>query len=99
MTGTEVLTGSLMEVAASVEELIGRYRQSVLRFYAIGQELDAMWDGLSGDKFASKLSNDQPRFEAMATLLEAYVAVLRQDASIYVKAESDVLNVLNTNLA
>ena len=96
MAGTEVLTGSLMDVAAGVEELIGRYRNSINKFYATGQELDAMWNGLASDKFAAKMNNDRERFDAMAQLLESYVSVLRHNASVYVKAESDVLNVLNT---
>ena len=97
MAGTEVLTGSLMDTAASVEELIGRYRQSVNKFYAIGQELDSMWDGKASTKFTARMGNDRERFDAMAKLLESYVSVLRHNAGIYVKAEGDVLNVLNTN--
>ena len=96
MAGTEVLTGSLMDTAASVEELIGRYRQSINKFYAIGQELDSMWDGVASSKFAARMGNDRERFDAMAKLLESYVSVLRHNAGIYVKAEGDVLNVLNT---
>jgi len=96
MAGTEVLTGSLMDVAAGVEELIGRYRQSVTKFYTTGQELDAMWDGQASSKFAARMGSDRERFDAMAQLLESYVSVLRHNASVYVKAEGDVMNVLNT---
>jgi len=97
MTGTEVLTGSLMEVAADVEELVARYRQSVNRIYVIGQELDPMWDGKANRTFNAQMGSDRDRFDAMAKLLESYVSVLRHNAGIYVKAESDVLDVLNTN--
>jgi len=97
MAGTEVLTGSLMDVAASVEELIGRYRHSVNKFYSVGQELDAMWDGQASSKFAAQMGSDRERFDAMAKLLESYISVLRHNASVYLKAEGDVLNVLNTN--
>jgi len=95
MAGTEVLTGSLMDVAGSVEELIGRYRQSVNKFYAIGQELDSMWDGKASSKFAATMGSDRERFDAMARILESYISVLRQNAGIYVKAEEEVLNILN----
>lgn len=97
MAGTEVLTGSLMDVATSVEELVGRYRQSVNKFYAIGQELDVMWDGKASNKFATQMGSDRERFDAMAKLLESYISVLRHNAGIYVKAESNVMDVLNTN--
>jgi len=97
MSGTEVLTGSLMEVAADVEELVARYRQSVNKIYVIGQELDPMWDGQANRTFNYQMGSDRDRFDAMAKLLESYIAVLRHNASLYVKAESDVLDVLNTN--
>ena len=97
MAGTEVLTGSLMETASGVEELVGRYRQSVDRLFAIGHEIDSMWDGLASSKFAAQLGQDRERFDAMAKLLESYIGVLRQNAGIYTKAENDVLNVLGTN--
>ena len=95
MAGTEVLTGSLIDVAAGVEELIGRYRHSVNKFYSIGQELDSMWDGQAGSKFIAQMGNDRERFDAMAKLLESYVSVLRNNAGIYTKAEGDVLSLIN----
>jgi len=97
MTGTEVLTGSLMDVAADAEELVARYRQSVNRIYAIGQELDSMWDGTANRTFFARMGSDRERFDAMAKLLESYVSVLRHNASIYIRAESDVLDVLKAN--
>jgi len=96
MAGTEVLTASLIDVAAGVEELIGRYRHSVNKFYSIGQELDTMWDGQAGSKFIAQMGNDRERFDAMAKLLESYVSVLRNSAGIYTKAEGDVLSLIST---
>jgi len=98
MSGTEVLTGSMMDIAAGMDDLIGRYRQSIGRIYMVGQELDSMWDGSASDKFAARMGNDRESFDAMAKLLESYTSVLRQNAGIYLKAESDVLAVMNTNL-
>ena len=97
MAGTEVLTGSLMGIAADLEDLIGRYRQSINRVYTIGQELDSMWDGNASSKFAAQMGSDRESFDALAKLLELYVSVLRQNANIYRKAESDVLAVLTMN--
>ena len=97
MAGTEVLTNTLNDVAISVEELIGRYRQSVSRMYSIGGEIDAMWEGAANRQFMAQLGSDRERFDAMAKLLESYVATLRNAASTYVTAESEVLTVLNTN--
>ena len=97
MEGTEVLTGKLMEVAKNVEDLNGRYIQAVSKLYQIGDEIDAMWDGEASDKFRATLGDDRVRFEAMSKLLMDYVTALNEDAAIYNKAESDVLDVLSTN--
>jgi len=97
MAGTEVLTGSLMDIAAGLDDLIGRYRQSINRVYTIGQELDSMWEGNASSKFTAQMSSDRERFDAIAKLLESYASVLRHSASVYLRAESDVLAVLSTN--
>jgi len=97
MAGTEVLTGRMTEVAKNVEDIIGRYNTSINKMYQIGGEIDAMWDGAASDKFMATLGNDRERFNALTKMLTDYVETLRQDASIYVKAENDVLEVLNTN--
>ena len=97
MAGTDVLTGRMMEVAKNVEDIIGRYNTSVNKMYQTGGEIDAMWDGAASDKFMATLGNDRERFNALTKMLTAYVETLRQDAAIYAKAESDVMDVLNTN--
>lgn len=97
MAGTEVLTGRMLEVARSVEDIIGRYNSSVEKLYQIGGEIDAMWDGEASQKFTSTLGGDRERFNALIKMLTSYVETLRQDAQIYAKAESDVLDILNTN--
>jgi len=96
MTGTEVLTGSLMDIASSMDDLIGRYRHSINRIYMVGQELDSMWDGNASSKFAVQMGNNRERFDSMAKLLESYASVLRQNANIYLTAERDVLDVMHT---
>jgi len=97
MAVTEVVTGRMLEVAKNVEELIGRYGQSVNKIYQLGGEIDGMWDGEAGNKFMSTLGNDRERFNALQKMLSAYVEALRQDAAIYAKAESDALGVLSAN--
>jgi len=97
MAGTEVLTGRMTEVARNLENIIGRYNSSVEKMYQIGVEIDAMWDGEASQKFTSTLGRDRERFNALTKMLTAYVETLRQDAAIYAKAESDALDILNTN--
>lgn len=97
MAGTEVLTGRMLEVAKNLEDIIGRYNTSINSMFQIGSEIDAMWDGDASNKFMATLGNDRERFNALTKMLTAYADTLRQDATIYAKAESDVLDVLNTN--
>lgn len=97
MAGTEVLTGRMLEVAKNVEDIIGRYNTSVNKMYQVGGEIDSMWDGEASQKFMSTLGNDRERFNALSKMLTAYVDTLRQNAAIYARAESDVINILNTN--
>jgi WXG100 family type VII secretion target len=97
MAGTEVLTGRMTEVAKNVEDIVGRYNQSVNKMYQTGGEIDGMWDGEASNTFMATLGNDRERFNALTKMLTSYVEILRQDATIYAKAESDALNTLNTN--
>jgi len=94
---TEVTTSKLTQVAGSLNDLIVQYNSAVDVFYGLGAEIDAMWDGDANRKFMTTLATDRERFDALKNMLQRYVEVLNQDAAIYAKAESDVLNVLNTN--
>ena len=96
MAGTEVNTGRLLEVAKSVEDIIGRYNSSVNNVYQIGGEIDKMWDGDASRKFMTILGNDRQKFDALTKMLTAYVETLRQSAATYKKAEDEVNGVLNT---
>jgi WXG100 family type VII secretion target len=97
MAGTEVLTGKMREVAQSVEDIVERYNTSVAKVYQAGDEIDAMWEGEAGKKFMAVLGDDRQKFEALAKTLTEYATALRHDAEVYEKAESDVLDALNSN--
>jgi WXG100 family type VII secretion target len=92
-----VATAKLMQVANNLENIIREYHNNVEKFYNCGAEIDQMWDGDANNKFVYILANDRARFNAMKTILQQYVDVLRRDASAYEKAEVDVLNTLATN--
>ena len=94
---TEVTTGKLTQAANALSDLIVRYNASVDRFYNCGAEIDTMWDGEASQKFVYTLANDRERFNALRDILQRYVEVLNQDANTYAQAETEVLNVLNTN--
>ncbi len=97
MAGTSISsTGKMTQVAKNVEEIIGRYNQSITRLYDIGQELDNMWDGEASNTFKSRLAADRDRFMALSKMLTQYVATLNQDVQIYHKAEADAIETIKT---
>lgn len=89
----------MADAATKVEEIIGRYNASVNKLFENGNEIDAMWEGDANKKFASLLGNDRERFDAFTRMLLSFAEVLRRNAAIYSKAESDVLDLLNSNKA
>lgn len=97
MAGTEVLTRQLIDVASKVEDTMRNYDSSVNKMYNIGAELDVMWDGNANDKFNATMKNDRAKFTALKELVTKYIEVLRQNVDTYVKAEDNVIDVLNTN--
>ncbi len=97
MASTEVVTSKMNEVANRLEDIVSKYNTSVSKVYEIGGQIDSMWDGEASNKFVSILGNDREKFNALSTMLQKYIEILRQDVSIYQKAENDVLNVLNSN--
>jgi WXG100 family type VII secretion target len=96
-SGTEATTGRMLEVAQKVEDIIGQYNSSVEKMYRIGDEVDAMWEGPSNQKFMAKLGNDRERFNALTKLLTAYVETLRQTVSTYIEAENRALEAIGAN--
>lgn len=90
-------TGQMEAVANKVEEIIKTYDQAVSKMYDIGQEVDAMWDGDASQKFLSIMGTDREKFVALRTMLTSYVEVLREDIRIYVDAERQAVDTLNTN--
>lgn len=95
---TIVVTPSVLkDIALGVEELTGRYRQSISKLYNIGGELDGMWEGAANRQFMAQLGSDRERFDAMAKLMESYIGTLRNAAATYVNSESEAVTALNAN--
>lgn len=97
MAQTEVTTQTLRTIGANVTDLISRYNSSISRINEIGSQLDAMWDGDGNRKFMEVLNNDSEKFTALRVLLTKYVETLTQTATLYEKAEGEVVQVVTVN--
>jgi WXG100 family type VII secretion target len=96
MAATRVSTQELRGAASSVEQLAVDYMRQVQSLYQTGQELDQMWDGDANDSFKAQLGQDQPRFEALNTVVGQYVQALRDSADTYDKSEMEAVQTLTT---
>lgn len=97
MALNRVNTQEMRGVANTVEQLASDYVRQVNALYAAGQELDNMWDGDANSKFNAQLGQDQPRFEALNSVIGQYVQVLRDNAEVYDRSEADAVQTLQTN--
>ena len=83
-----ILNSQGMRTAAGeIEQMASDYTHQITALYAAGQELDAMWDGDASDTFKNRLGQDQPRFEALNTVVKQYIEALRSNAESYDKNE------------
>ena len=98
MSGVSKLnTTGMRSVADDIAQLAREYTQQVASLYTVGQELDATWDGDASRKFIAKLGQDQPRFEALNTVIIEYDNALRIYANSYDENEIKNLEILESN--
>jgi WXG100 family type VII secretion target len=96
MASTRVSTSELRGAADTVEQFAGDYMRQVQSLFDAGRELDQMWNGDANDSFNAQMGQDQPRFEALNTVVGQYVQGLRTSADLYDKAEMAALQTLST---
>ena len=96
MAINKVNTQGMRTAAGDIEQMASEYTQQVTMLYSVGQELDGMWDGDASDTFKAQLGQDQPRFEALNTVVRQYVEALRSHADTYDRNEQEAVNTLKT---
>jgi len=92
-----VNTTGMRTVAGDIEQMANDYTQQVTALYSVGQELDALWEGDANAAFMAQLGQDQPRFEALNTVVKQYVETLRSNADSYDRAEEEAVQTLKSN--
>ena len=96
MAISKVNTQGMRTTASDIEQLAHDYTQQITSLYSVGQELDSMWDGDASDTFKARLGQDQPRFEALNTVIKQYLEAVRQFADSYDKNEAEAMEVLRS---
>jgi len=97
MAINKVNTQGMRAAANDIEQMASEYTQQVTMLYSVGQELDGMWDGDASDTFKAQLGQDQPRFEALNTVVRQYTEALRNNAESYDRAEDEAVRTLKSN--
>ena len=97
MAINKVNTQGMRAAANDIEQMASEYTQQVTMLYSVGQELDGMWDGDASDTFKAQLGQDQPRFEALNTVVKQYTEALRNNAESYDRAEAEAVQTLKSN--
>jgi len=87
-------TAGMRTAASDIEELTNDYVQQVLALYSTGQELDILWSGDANATFKTQLGQDQPRFEALSSVVKQYIETLRCNADSYDRAEAEAIATL-----
>jgi len=97
MAINKVNSQGMRTAANDIEQMAAEYTQQVAALYSVGQELDASWDGDASKTFKAQLGQDQPRFDALNTVVRQYVEVLRNSADTYDKNEAEAIETLRSN--
>ena len=62
------------------------------------EELDAMWDGDANEAFNALVTEDKPKFERLAQMMETYKTAIDTAASKYDSGEAEVKNIVSSPL-
>ena len=97
MAINKVNTQGMRTAANEIEQMANEYSQQIAALYSVGQELDGMWDGDASDTFKAQLGQDQPRFEALNTVVKQYAEALRSFAKKIDDAENAAIQTMKSN--
>ena len=97
MSQTRANTQGMRNTANEIEQTANEYTQQVTMLSSVGQELDGMWDGDASATFKAQLGQDQPRFEALNTVVKQYAEALRNFAKRIDENEAEAERILRSN--
>ena len=91
-----VNTDNMRSTATVFQEKINDWNSLVQQLWSLMEELDAMWDGDANEAFNALVTEDKPKFERLAQMMETYKTAIDTAASKYGSGEAEVKNIVST---
>ena len=91
-----VNTDNMRSTATVFQEKINDWNSLVQQLWSLMEELDAMWDGDANEAFNALVTEDKPKFERLAQMMETYQTAIYTAASKYDSGEAEVKNIVST---
>ncbi len=91
-----VNTDNMRSTATVFQEKINDWNSLVQQLWSLMEELDAMWDGDANEAFNALVTEDKPKFERLAQMMETYKPAIDTAASKYDSGEAEVKNIVST---
>lgn len=91
-----VNTDNMRSTATVFQEKINDWNSLVQQLWSLMEELDAMWDGDANEVFNALVTEDKPKFERLAQMMETYKTAIDTAASKYDSGEAEVKNIVST---
>ena len=91
-----VNTDNMRSTATVFQEKINDWNSLVQQRWSLMEELDAMWDGDANEAFNALVTEDKPKFERLAQMMETYKTAIDTAASKYDSGEAEVKNIVST---
>ena len=92
-----VNTDNMRSTATVFQEKINDWNSLVQQLWSLMEELDAMWDGDANEAFNALVTEDRPKFERLAQMMETYKTAIDTAASKYDSGEAEVKNIVSTH--
>ena len=86
-----VNTDNMRSTATVFQEKINDWNSLVQQLWSLMEELDAMWDGDANEAFNALVTEDKPKFERLAQMMETYKTAIDTAAG-----EAEVKNIVST---
>lgn len=91
-----VNTDNMRSTATVFQEKINDWNSLAQQLWSLMEELDAMWDGDANEAFNALVTEDKPKFERLAQMMETYKTAIDTAASKYDSGEAEVKNIVST---
>ena len=91
-----VNTDNMRSTATVFQEKINDWNSLVQQLWSLMEELDAMWDGDANEAFNALVTENKPKFERLAQMMETYKTAIDTAASKYDSGEAEVKNIVST---